>query len=302
MRVLITGAGGTLGRALAPTLGDAGHQPVLMDIQPLETDHEFVRGDVRRIEDVRRAMEGVELVVHAAAIHGIHLATHSPQDFYELNLTGTFNVWESAAQVGVKGLVFSSTMGVYGESRKPPGEDAVVRLHEDLPLLPGDIYALTKVAGEEMCRYYGRRHGIPSVALRFGMFVPEPFFRYGIRLLYGGVDTEDVVRSVMASIEALVARRIEWDAFNVESVVPFGEEDGPQLRRDPLPVLDKYYPGATQLLRERGVESLRPIQEYYPMERAAERLGFLPECNFDRWLEELRSRPEERTEKNPPWP
>ncbi len=168
--------------------------------------------------------------------------------------------------------------------------------------MPGDIYGFTKVAGEEMCRFYGRKHGIPSVALRYGMFVPEPFFRYGIRLLYGGVDTADVVGSVLASIEALTTGKLQWDVFNVESFVPFTDQDGPQLRQNPLGVLDRYYPGTAELLRERGVDELAPITVYYPMARAAERLGFRPQCNFEQWLADLRSRPEERAEKSPPWP
>gem|GEM_PF-4563289 len=53
MRILITGAGGTLGTALAPALTDAGHEPVLFDVQPLQTPYEFVQGDVRKAEDVR---------------------------------------------------------------------------------------------------------------------------------------------------------------------------------------------------------------------------------------------------------
>ncbi len=93
-----------------------------------------------------------------------------------------------------------------------------------------------------------------------------------------------------------------WDAFNVESLVPFAEEDGPQLRQDPLAVLERYYPGAGDLLRDRGVERLAPITEYYPMRSATEALGFRPERNFERWLEELKTRPEERAETSPPWP
>ncbi len=299
MRVLVTGAGGTLGTALAPMLAAAGHEPVLQDVRELQTPYEFMQGDVRSPEDVLAAARGAEVIVHTAAIHGIHLRDHSPRDFYDLNLTGTLNVWEAAVEVGAQAVVFSSTMGVY-KSHNAPGEGTALR--EDVPLRPGDIYGWTKVAGEELCKLYGRTHGIPSVALRYGMFVPEPFFRYGIRLLYGGVDTHDVARSVMASMEALTSGRIRWDAFNVESVVPFTEEDGTQLRSDPLPVLDKYYPGASDLLRERGVKTLAPITVYYPMDHAADVLGFRPTCNFDRWLEELRSRPEERAEKSPPWP
>ena len=302
MRILITGAAGTLGSTLAPTLAGAGHEPVLFDVRTLASKFETIVGDIRRIEDVRRAMVGVDLVVHGAALHGIHLREHAAREFYDLNLTGTFNVWEAATEARVRGVVFSSTMGVYGESRKPPRDDAVAALHEDVPLQPGDIYGFTKVAGEEMCRYHLRRHGIPSVALRFGMFVPEPFFRYGIRLLYGGVDPEDVASSVLASIDALSHGRVEWDAFNVESPVPFREEDGPQLRKDPLPLLDRYWPGSVDLLRDRGVENLRPITEYYPVRRIDERLGFRPRCDFDRWLHELQTRPGERAERSPPWP
>ena len=299
MRVLVTGAGGTLCTALAPVLAEAGHQPVLQDVRPLETPYEFVLGDVRDADDVLRAADGVDVIVHTAAIHGIHLRGHSPRDFYDLNLTGTLNVWQAAVAVGAQAVVFSSTMGVY-KSQDAAGQGAA--LGEDLPLRPGDIYGWTKLAGEELCQLYGRTHDIPSVALRFGMFVPEPFFRYGIRLLYGGVDTHDVVRSVVTSIDALTSGKISWDRFNVESVVPFQEDDAEQLALDPMPVLDKYYPGASELLRERGVDQLAPITVYYPMDHAQKVLAFRPECNFDRWLEELRSRPEERAENSPPWP
>ena len=301
MRILITGAGGTLGIALAPMLADAGHEPVLFDLRALNSPYETFAGDIRGADDVRRAMHGAEVVVHTAAIHGIHLRDHTPQQFYDLNLTGTFNTWEAAVEADVRAFVFSSTMGVYGESRKPPTDDTVVALHEDLPLLPGDVYGFTKVAGEEMCRYYGRRHGIPSISLRYGMFVPEPFFHAGIRLLYGGVDAKDVARSVIAAIDALIGGRTTWDAFNVESLVPFSTDDGPSLRSDPLPLLDRYYPGSTALLRERGVPRLNPIPNYYPMDRIADRLGFRPEYNFEQWLDDLRSRPDERAPDESPW-
>jgi len=302
MRILVTGAGGTLGQALAPALAAEGHEAVLFDVRRFETPYRLVEGDVRRLEDVRHAMEGVDLVVHGAALHGIHLRDHTPQDFHQLNVTGTFNAWEAAAEAGVRGFIFSSTMGVYGESRLPSGENAAVALREDLPLLPADIYGLTKVVGEEMCRYYGRRHGIPSIALRYGMFVPETFFRYGIRLLYGGVDTADVVGSVLAAIRALARGRVSWDAFNVESLVPFRQEDGAGLRSDPLAVIDRYWPGAAQLLRERRVERLEPIHEYYPMESIEQRLGFRPRHDFGQWLEKLRSDPEAVADKPSPWP
>ncbi|MFM6847810.1 MAG: NAD-dependent epimerase/dehydratase family protein [Terrabacter sp.] len=301
MRVLVTGAGGTLGTLLAPALADAGHEPVLQDVRPLDTPHEFVRGDVRSLDDVTLAARGAEMIVHTAAIHGIHLADHTTREFYDLNLTGTLNVWEAAAASGTcRGVVFSSTMGVYGDHRE--GRAAAVPLHEALPLRPGDVYGWTKLAGEELCRLYGRRHGIPSLALRYGMFVPEPFFRHGIRLLYGGVDTRDVVRAVMASIDALATGRTTWGTFNVHSLVPFRTADEERLVHDPMSVVDAYHPGARELLTERGVEALAPVTAWYPMDHARDELGFEPEHNFDAWLDELRRRPEERAASSPPWP
>jgi UDP-glucose 4-epimerase len=142
VRVLITGGAGTLGQALLPQLAAAGHEAVVFDIEPRgsrESAALLIRGDVRRPDDVVAAVEAIDVVVHTAALHGIHLANHSPQEFFDLNISGTFNVWQAAVRAKVKAFVFSSTMGVYGESRRPATEDDVVVVHEELPLLPGDV-------------------------------------------------------------------------------------------------------------------------------------------------------------------
>jgi len=308
MRIVITGAGGTLGRALWPLLAARGDDVTLFDVvdiasgeQPAENVR-VLRGDVRVAADVSSAVEKAEIVVHTAAIHGIHLASHTAQDFYDLNVTGTFNVWQAAVAAKVKGVVFSSTMGVYGESRRPHGDDDAVQVTEDLPLQPGDVYGWSKVVGEEMCRYHWRADGIPSVALRYGMFVPEPFFRYGIRLLYGGVHEDDVARAVVASIDALADGRIGHEAFNVESAVPFEAADAHLLRHDRLAAVERHYPGARALLAERGVANLKSCTEWFSMQLIEERLGFRPQHNFDEWLAELARRPSERATASPPWP
>jgi nucleoside-diphosphate-sugar epimerase len=287
-----------------PLIEQGGHEAVVFDVDPLagENASEFVRGDVRNEDEVLAATRGVDLVVHTAAIHGIHLATHSARDFYDLNITGTFNVWQAAVAARVKGVVFSSTMGAYGESRRPAGDDDVVAVDEDLLLLPTDIYGYSKVVGEEMCRLHWRADGIRSVALRFGMFVPEPFFRFGIRLLYGGVDERDVAASVMAAIAILLDGSIGHEAFNIESGLPFTDDDAAVLRRDPLAALDRHFVGAAALLRDRGVTRLKPITERFVIDRAADRLNWMPRHNFAEWLNELEQRPNERASANPPWP
>lgn len=302
MRVLVTGAAGTLGTALLPRLAAAGHELVALDMRHGSGPARWTVADLRDADAVGRAADGVDIVVHTAALHGIHLARHSPREFYDLNLTGTFNVWQAAVRNEVRGVVFSSTMGVYGETRRSAGDDDVAFLDEELPLRPGDIYGWTKVAGEELCRYHLREHGIPSVALRYGMFVPEPFFRYGIRLLYGGVHEDDVAEAVMAAVGALERGAIQHEPFNVEAPLPFTPEDATDLRRDPLVALERHFPGAAGLLRERGVRSLKPITEVFPVSRLEARLGFRPGHDFGAWLDELRGRRDERAEADPPWP
>src|SRR5215210_1515277 len=126
MRILVTGAAGTLGAVLLPRLAAAGHEPVGLDVRDGSGDARWIVADVRDAEAVVRAVDGVDIVVHTADLHGIHLARHSPRDFHDLNLTGTFNVWQAGVEHHVRGVVFSSTMGVYGESRRPANEDDVV--------------------------------------------------------------------------------------------------------------------------------------------------------------------------------
>ena len=302
MRILITGAAGTLGTVAIPRLVKRGHDVVGLDMRRGSADCAWTIADVRDAEAVSTATERADVVVHAAAFHGIHLLEHSRREFYELNVTGTFNVWEAAVEHGVRGVLFSSTMGVYGDTRRPAGDHDVAFLDEELPLLPGDVYGWTKLVGEELCRFHARANGVASIALRFGMFVPEPFFRYGIRLLYGGVHEEDVADAVVAAVDRLGGGGSRFEAVNVESPLPFASDDAASLRADLVGVLDRHWPGASDLLRSRGVSRLQPVTEVFPVGRLQEGLGIQPCHDFGAWLRELERRPDEHATTSPPWP
>lgn len=306
MRILITGAAGTLGSVAIPRLVERGHEVLGLDVRRGSAECAWTIADVRDADAVSSATEHADVIVHAAAFHGIHLAERSRREFYELNVTGTFNVWEAAVEHGVRGVLFSSTMGVYGDSRRPAGDHDVAFLDEELPLLPGDVYGWTKLVGEELCRFHARVNGVPSIALRFGMFVPEPFFRYGVRLLYGGVHEEDVADAVAAAVDRLGRGGSRsgsgFEALNVESPLPFAPDDAASLRDDPLGVLDRHWPGASDLLRSRGVARLQPVTEIFPVRRLEEALGIRPSHDFGAWLRELERRPDEHAAASPPWP
>ena len=288
MNVLVTGAGGNLGRVAVPALAEAGHSVRALDIRPVEVEHEFVRGDVRDAADVTRTVEGVDAIVHAAAIHGVHLRAWTPHDFWSLNVTGTFNVYEAARAAGVRKVVLSSTMAVYGESMQgPDGAWAVVT--EDLPALPRDVYGLSKWLCEDMARYYARVEGIATVALRLGMFVPETFERYGFRLLFGGVDDRDVAQAVVLALEHEPEGGFE--VVNVMADTPFGADDARELADDPAAVLERYWPGSTDVVRERrlALDELVWGWAVWPVEKAKRTLGYAPRYNFGEFLDAWRA-------------
>jgi UDP-glucose 4-epimerase len=247
VRVLITGGEGNLGRVLAPALEDAGHEPVLMDNRALESPHQAVRADARDRTEVVEALRGIDVVVHAAALHGIHLEKYTTDDFWDLNVAGTRNVYEAARECGLGKVLLCSTMGVYGERVRKSGDPPVIT--EDLPLKPSDVYGLSKRLCEEMAAFYDRRHGIRTIAYRLGMFVPESFVGYGFRLLKGGVDDRDVAQAFLLGLEN---QTITFDAFNVMAEVPFSIEEFGQWSREPETFLEERYRTSPGLSRSRG--------------------------------------------------
>jgi UDP-glucose 4-epimerase len=283
VRVLVTGAGGNLGRVVVPALVGGGHRPRLADARALQTEHGFVQADVRSLEEVRHAVRGVDAVVHAAALHGIHLNRWTSQDFWQTNVTGTFNVLEAARELGVQRFVLCSTMAVYGQSAEPPAAAWGV-VTDDSPTLPTDVYGMSKCLCEHMGRYYARRWGISTVALRLGMFVPETFERYGFRLLFGGVDDRDVAQAVLLALDHDPAGG--FDHFNVFADVPFGPEDAGALQEDPAAVLESHWPGCTELVRHLGLDlgELLWGRTIWMTEKAKRLLGYRPRYNFAEFL------------------
>ncbi len=288
MKVLITGAGGNLGRSLGPLLKEAGHTPVFFDLRPLETEFEFIQGDIRNPLDIEQAVKGIDAIVHAAALHGIHSGKWSEQDFWQINVTGTFNVFEAARKEGIKRLALCSTMGVFGDSMEPPpGEWGMVT--EVSPVLPRDFYGMSKHLCEEMGQYYSRKWGITTVALRLGMFVPETFERYGFRLLFGGVDDRDVAQAFLLALNYQPENG--FDFFDIFAEVPFVPEDLTLLRNNPAVVLEKYWPGCTEVFKDKGLNVSELIwgDQIWPVDKAKQELGYQPAYNFTGFLEALKT-------------
>ena len=286
--ILITGGSGTLGTAIAPMLVEEGWRVRRADVRRPDDDvGEFVATDLRRPDEVRRAVDGADAVIHAAAWHGIHLRDHPPRDFWELNVDGTYNVLEAAADAGAGRLVLSSTMGVYGDSSRPDDDGPAVRVHEALPLRPGDIYGHSKVIAERLVAFFERARGIRAVALRYGMFVPEPFGHYGVRMIYGGVDARDVAAANVAALGQL-AKPGRFTAYNIFSSLPFDDEDLALMRDDPMAAIKRHWADADELLRRVDARPWGPINAVYDISKAERELGWRPRFGFATFLEALR--------------
>lgn len=286
MRVLITGAGGNLGRAAVPALAQAGHDLRLFDFRPLETEHELVVGDVRDAAAVAGAMTGVDAVVHGAALHGVHLEAWAAGDFWSINAGGTFTVYEAARAAGVRHVVLASSMVVYGGVGGDNGRWEVRT--EASPFAPGDVYGLTKVVAEETARFFASAHRVSTVALRLGMFVPETFERYGFRLLFGGVDDRDVGQAVALALTHDPAGG--FTAVDIMADSGLGLQDIPALDADIAKTLDQRWPGTTALVAEQGLD-LRELvwgRLLFPVDKAKSELGYRPEYDFAAFVDAWR--------------
>lgn len=286
MRILLTGAGGNLGRAAVPALAAAGHELRLFDFRPLVTGHEFVEGDVRDPEAVSAAMEGVDAVVHGAAVHGVHLDTFTGNDFWSINATGTYVVYDAARAAGVRRVVLASSMVVYGGVAGTGERWAVVT--EKSAQRPADVYGMTKVIAEDVARFHADAHGIATVALRLGMFVPETFERYGFRLLFGGVDDRDVGQAVLLAVGHEPVGG--FDTFDIMADNGLSPEDLPQLDADLPAGLEQRWPGTGELVRAHGLDLTDLVwgRLLFPVDKAASGLGYRPSYGFGAFLDAWR--------------
>lgn len=169
MKILVTGGAGFIGSAIVPALQNEGYDVFVLDnlsfgrrdFINIRDDH-FSLTDIRDIKGVRHVMESVkpEIIVHLAAIHYIPYCNEHPYEAADTNIRGTMNILDSGShEKSVKKFFFASTAAVY-----PISDVAMTENHELRPL---DIYGLTKLTGEQLCRKYYLETGVDTIVCRF---------------------------------------------------------------------------------------------------------------------------------------
>ena len=292
MRVLLTGSSGWLGRFLAPLLRASGHEVTGLDVAPgAETD---LIGSVADRPLVQRifAGRGIEAVIHAGALHKPDIARYPPEAFAAVNVEGTRNLLAAAVAAGNDRFVFTSTTSLMiseaVRTGKAGGATRAFWLDEDFgPLAPRNIYGVTKLEAERLCREVHEAHGLAIVVLRTGRFFPEEDDthrdlagenRKANELLGRRLAVEDAAAAHVAALER--APSLGFDTLILAAPTPFVRADAAALLADAPAVIARYYPRAPALYARAGWSLPAAIERVYDPSRAQARLGFRCRTDF----------------------
>lgn len=235
---LVTGGAGFIGSNIVETLVAEGADVRVIDnfstgrrenLSPWQSKIDILEGDLTNPEDVQRAVDGVDVILHQGALPSVPVSVERPVETNAANITGTLNLLEAARRAKVKRLVYAGSSSAYGAVE----ETLNVESNCPSPLSP---YAVQKLAGEHYCLAHWYCHGLPTVVLRyFNVFGPRqnPKSQYaavipafitrilaGERpIIYGdGKQTRDftyVENNVRANLVAATHRRAPGQVFNI---------------------------------------------------------------------------------------
>jgi UDP-glucuronate 4-epimerase len=175
MKVLVTGGAGFIGSHTLDALLARGDETALLDdfndfydpavkrSHAAATRARIFEADLRDRAAVRSVIQSFQpdAIIHLAARAGVRPSLADPQLYVDVNLNGTLNLLDEAVAAGVKRFVFASSSSVYGNNAKVPFAESD---HLESLISP---YAVTKLAGENLCRIYAQLHGLSLTALRF---------------------------------------------------------------------------------------------------------------------------------------
>jgi len=173
---LVTGGAGFIGSHIVEALVKKGERVRVLDnfatgkrenIVPFLDDVELVEGDLRNLHEVRKAVGGVEVVLHQGALPSVPKSVEDPAGSNESNITGTLHVLIASRDEGVKRVVYAASSSAYGDSPSLPKE-------ESMKPEPRSPYAIQKYVGELYCRNFYELYGLETVSLRyFNVFGPR---------------------------------------------------------------------------------------------------------------------------------
>ena len=238
MKFLITGGAGFIGSNIAERILTLGNEVRILDdfstgreenLSDFISDVELIRGDLRDLDVVNKAVTGMDYVLHQGALPSVLRSIKDPITTNDVNTGGTLNILKASLEKGVKRVICASSSSVYGNSPTLPKD-------ESMPMNPLSPYAVAKMAAESYCRNFYKVYGLETVALRyFNVFGPkqDPNSQYSavIPLFFGlmkegtsptiygdGLQSRDftfITNVIDANLKACTAEGAAGQMFNI---------------------------------------------------------------------------------------
>jgi len=299
MKFLVTGGAGFIGSHIVDALVGNGNTVRIIDdfssgrmenLQGVLNKIELIKGDIRNKELVAKAVEGVDYVLHQAALRSVPKSLANPELYNDVNINGTLNILTASRDAKVKRVVMASSSSIYGDIDKLPEKE------DFLPQLISP-YGLTKLAGEYYSRIFSKIYGLETVNLRyFNVFGPRQSLEneYAVVIpkfitcilndvpppIHGdGKQTRDftyVANVVQANIKSAVTPGIKCEVFNIAcgraySVIDIVKYVNKILGKNILPAFGPIRAGDAK-------HTLADIS------KAKKLIGFKPEIGFEEGL------------------
>lgn len=175
-KVLITGGAGFIGSNLADELLRQGAKVVILDnlltgfrenLEEIKGDFEFIEGDINDDAKLRKAVEGVEIIFHEAALPSVPRSVENPLETHQACVNGTFNLLLKATENNVRRVIYAASSSAYGDQQTLPKVETM----SPEPLSP---YAAAKLMGEYYCQVFAKVYNLETICLRyFNVFGPR---------------------------------------------------------------------------------------------------------------------------------
>lgn len=175
-KYLVTGGAGFIGSNIVEALVKKGEQVKVIDnfvsgkrenLSSVLDKIELAEGDIRDLTLLKKATQGVDYILHQAALRSVPKSVGDPGSYNEVNVTGTLNVLMAAREAKIKRVIYASSSSIYGETETFPEKET----HLPSPISP---YAASKMAGEHYCQVFAKIYGLETVSLRyFNVFGPR---------------------------------------------------------------------------------------------------------------------------------
>ncbi|MBL26221.1 MAG: hypothetical protein CMM50_01540 [Rhodospirillaceae bacterium] len=279
--VAVTGGNGRLGQAVVAELARVA-DVTSIDITPGRPGVRSRYADLRSREGLRHALEGHEAVVHAAAL----LLPEDPSDrMFEINVLGTWNLLHTAREVGIRKVVLISSetaSGVINITHVPQAKPEYLPIDEKHPLRPRETYGLSKQLCEVMGEGLARNGDLQIVALRPTLILTPGWEDYVERTrrtedpdLWSYVVVWDVARAARLALSVDCG---PFNAFYIQAEDTFAPEPTIDFMRRRF--------GDIPEIRKPEVYAANPFAAIFDGAKAAEMLGFRPQYDWRRFLEE----------------